>query len=81
MTKDKEQVIAIAQICGDWNGETVEMNDVGIKHFATLVGNAKLEEAAKKCVASELIDLPSTIEIAAVRKCVKAIESLKEPTT
>lgn len=33
------------------------------------------ERCAKVCVASKLIDMPTTIEIAAVRKCAAAIRS------
>lgn len=51
-----------------------------IERFAALVRNSALEEAAQKCIASELIDMPTRHEIATVRKCAKAIESLKEPT-
>lgn len=36
-----------------------------------------LEDAKKACVASELIDLPTIKEIAAIRKCAQAIEALK----
>ncbi len=41
-------------------------------------GRDLLEEAAKKCVASDLIDMPTTVEIAAVRKCLAAIRAMKE---
>jgi hypothetical protein len=34
-----------------------------------------LEEAAKECMASELIDMPTRHEIAVVRKCAAAITS------
>jgi hypothetical protein len=29
-----EQIIEMAKQCGDWNGQTLEMNDAGIIHFA-----------------------------------------------
>ena len=35
MTKD--EIIDMAKQCGDWNGETIEMNDVGLVAFANLV--------------------------------------------
>jgi hypothetical protein len=41
MTKD--DIIRMAQKCGDWSGETVEMNDVGIMEFANLVAAAERE--------------------------------------
>jgi len=38
MTKD--DVIRMAQQWGDWNGQTVEFNDVGLELFANLVAAA-----------------------------------------
>jgi hypothetical protein len=35
MTKD--DVLRMAQQWGDWNGQTVEFNDVGLERFAKLV--------------------------------------------
>jgi hypothetical protein len=32
-----EQIIEMAKQCGDWNGQTLEMNDAGIIHFAELI--------------------------------------------
>jgi len=36
---------------------------------------AEREACAKVCVASDLIDMPTTVEIAAVRKCAAAIRA------
>jgi hypothetical protein len=41
MTQD--EIIKLAQKCGDWNGETIEMNDVGLERFAALVAAAERE--------------------------------------
>ena len=32
-----ERIIEMAKQCGDWSGETIEMNDVGISKFAQLI--------------------------------------------
>ena len=32
-----ERIIEMAKQCGDWSGETIEMNDVGISKFAELI--------------------------------------------
>jgi len=32
-----ERIIEMAKQCGDWSGETIEMNDVGITKFAQLI--------------------------------------------
>jgi hypothetical protein len=31
-----DDIIALAQKCGDWNGQTAEFNDVGLARFVTL---------------------------------------------
>ena len=75
----KEQVIAMAQICGDWNGETVEMNDVGIKHFAALVRNAAVIE--ERMALADLCDAMGSPQIAEyLRTQAEIIRNLKEPT-
>jgi hypothetical protein len=43
----KEEIIRIAQQWGDWNGETVEFNDVGLERFAALVAAAERERACR----------------------------------
>jgi len=40
----RDDVIRMAQQWGDWNGQTVEMNDVGLERFAALVAAAAKEE-------------------------------------
>ena len=32
-----ERIIEMVKQCGDWSGETIEMNDVGITKFAELI--------------------------------------------
>jgi hypothetical protein len=32
-----ERIIEMAKQCGDWSGQTIEMNDVGITKFAQLI--------------------------------------------
>lgn len=44
MTRD--DIIRMARECGDWNGQTCEMNDVGLERFATLVAAAEREACA-----------------------------------
>jgi hypothetical protein len=44
MTKD--DIIKWAQQWGDWNGQTVEFNDVGLERFAALVAAAEREVCA-----------------------------------
>ena len=46
-----------------------------LTHFAALVAAAEREECAKVCVASDLIDWPTSVEIAAIRKCATAIRA------
>lgn len=36
----REQVVQWAAECGDWNGQTAEMNDVGLLRFAALAYSA-----------------------------------------
>jgi hypothetical protein len=32
-----QDIMAMAKQCGDWNGQTIEMNDVGLTKFAELI--------------------------------------------
>lgn len=41
---NKEDIIRMAKECGNWSGQTVEMNDVGLERFAKLV-RAAIEQA------------------------------------
>ena len=85
MTRD--EIIGIALKVGfpDWwlhppeperqDGEVLAM----LGRFAALVAAAEREACAKVCVASDLIDWPTTFEVAAVRKCVTAIRARSQP--
>ena len=43
-----EEILNLVKEYGDWNGETVEMNDVGIIAFYKAAFNAGLEAAAQE---------------------------------
>jgi len=43
----KEEIIRIARKWGDWNGQTVEFNDVGLERFAALVAAAERERVCR----------------------------------
>jgi hypothetical protein len=44
-----DDIIRIARECGNWSGQTVEMNDVGLERFANLVVAAEREACAQVC--------------------------------
>ena len=46
MKPTQEQVLQWARKYGDWNGQTVEMNDVGLERFATLAYEAGRKDEA-----------------------------------
>jgi hypothetical protein len=46
---NRDDIIRMAQECGYWSGQTVEMNDVGLERFAALVAAAERDECAKVC--------------------------------
>lgn len=43
------EILSLAMQCGDYNGQTVEMNNVGLEAFARLVGAKTREECAAEC--------------------------------
>ncbi len=45
----REDIIRMARECGYWSGQTVEMNDVGLEHFATLVAAASEAKEREAC--------------------------------
>ena len=60
------------------NGSWVSVGDE-LEKFATLVGNAKLEEAAKKC---EALAVTACHDSNITRhECAQAIRAMKDPTT
>lgn len=40
----REDIMKLAKECGNWSGQTVEMNDVGLERFAALVAAAERQE-------------------------------------
>ena len=42
-----DDIIRMARECGNWSGQTVEMNDVGLERFAALVAAAERNSAAE----------------------------------
>ena len=39
----REDIIKLAKECGNWSGQTIEMNDVGLERFARLVAENERE--------------------------------------
>ena len=70
MTKD--DIIKWAQQWGDWNGQTVEFNDVGLERFAALVAAAEREACAKVCESLFDLDDDSCSE---AEQCAAAIRA------
>jgi hypothetical protein len=67
----QEDIIRMAREAG----MTTMAHDSRIECFAALVAAAEREACAKLCVAMDLIDTPTVVEIAAVRKCAAAIRA------
>ncbi len=43
----REDIIRMAKECGDWSGQTIEMNDVGLEMFANRVAAAERNKVAQ----------------------------------
>ena len=43
----REDIIRMAKECGDWSGQTTEMNDVGLERFANRVAAAERNKVAQ----------------------------------
>ena len=43
----REDIIRMAKECGNWSGQTVEMNDVGLERFAAIVAAAERNKVAQ----------------------------------
>jgi hypothetical protein len=65
MTQD--DIIRIAQQCGDWNSQTIEMNDVGLERFAALIEQHLRWDSIHSC--HDECQRPACV---AVREAVKA---------
>jgi len=86
MTKD--DIIKWARKWGDWNGQTIEFNDVGLELFANLVAAAAkeemndqwLEEArkAEREACADICDQHATCEGTA-QLCAAAIRARSNP--
>ena len=70
MTQD--DIIRMAREAGLFTHKEVQPE---LERFANLVAAAEREACAKVCIASELINMPTTVEIAAIRKCAAAIRA------
>ena len=49
-----DRIIEMAKQCGDWNGQTLEMNDVGISKFAELIVAECLDQCYNRGMNDEL---------------------------
>ena len=47
----REDIIRMAKECGDWSGQTIEMNDVGLEMFANRVAAAERNKVAQWMIA------------------------------
>lgn len=47
----REDIIRMALECGNWSGQAVEMNDVGLERFAALVAAAERNKVAQWMIA------------------------------
>jgi hypothetical protein len=47
----REDIIRMAKECGNWSGQTVEMNDVGLERFAKFVAAAERNKVAQWMIA------------------------------
>jgi hypothetical protein len=68
---NRDDIVKWAQQWGDWNGQTVEFNDVGLERFAALVA------AAERAACSDICDQHASIEGIAQR-CAAAIRARKQ---
>lgn len=49
MTRD--DIIRMAKECGNWSGQAIEMNDVGLERFANLVAATERNKVAQWMIA------------------------------
>ena len=47
----REDIIRMARECGNWSGQAVEMNDVGLERFAKFVAAAECNKVAQWMIA------------------------------
>ena len=74
-----DEIIKMAKQCGHWSGQTVEMNDVGLEHFAALVAAAELRRLHAEVVENDrnLGDLTDDLikTVALLRQALEALET------
>ncbi len=74
---DKE-LLELAKKCGYWSGETIEMNDIGLKMFADMVALERSKELMQ--VFTDPENQPSqygTVTLEYMDECIKEIISGK----
>jgi hypothetical protein len=71
----QEDIIRMARECFADPDGSLALLTPELTEFAALVAAAEREACAKLCVAMDLIDTPTVVEIAAVRKCAAAIRA------
>jgi hypothetical protein len=69
----REDIIKLAKECGNWSGQTVEMNDVGLERFANFVAAAEREACAQVC--DEIANKPSNVVLGVAVECAEAIRA------
>ena len=70
---DQDTIVSMAREAGM---PSLSLIDIGyLEKFAALVASAEREACAQACVASDLIDWPTSVEVAAIRKCAAAIRA------
>lgn len=69
----REDIIRMARECGNWSGQAVEMNDVGLERFAKLVAAAERSACAQVC--DEIANKPSNVVLGVALDCAAAIRA------
>jgi len=69
---NQEDIIKLAQMWGDWNGQTMEFNDVGLERFFHLVYDAGA--AAEREACADICDQHASVEGIAQR-CAEQIRA------
>lgn len=72
----REDIIRIGKECGNWSGQTVEMNDVGLERFANFVAAAERSACAQVC--DDIANKPSNVVLGVALDCAAAIRARGE---
>lgn len=51
-----ERILELAKQCGYWSGQTIEMNDVGIEKFSSLIARRCMDIASSEALKIAEID-------------------------